>query len=222
MNSRDPEARKLQFRIVYVQAAYTNMQLVIRTTFSAIALVVWLCYCTKVVCRVPTKEKKQLPSVTWHLLGLSFGLVLFNDPWYAVSILAPSTVSRIFDQLQVTIFVAALMVFWLRQVQNFTEPSNKCCYQIFSKSKVLLVALWAFLFLNFFLFNVIEKYYEDKYPSFSFGHSQDRSRPLMILFLITTVLMLTVYYAIYLANLIFNLKAIHRSTTAMKVILTYS
>jgi hypothetical protein len=76
--------------------------------------------------------------------------------------------------------------------------------------------------MNFFLFNVIEKYYEDKYPSFSFGHSQDRIRPLMILFIISTVVLLTVFYAIYLVNLICNLKAIHRSSTAMKVILTYS
>lgn len=114
LDRENPVAENLQFRIVYISEDYTNMQLMIRTTYSAIALIMWMWYCTKVVCRVPMKEKKKLADENWHLLGLSLGLVFFNDPWYAVSILTPSPLARLFNIMSMTIFIAGLMVFWLR------------------------------------------------------------------------------------------------------------
>lgn len=42
-------------------------------------------------------------------------MVFFNDPFYVISVLEPTTTSIVFHDLRNSLFIAAAMVFWFRQ-----------------------------------------------------------------------------------------------------------
>ena len=52
---------------------------------------------------------------------LSFCLILFNDPLYVLSVMVPTLATYILNSVFTSIFVSALLIFWLRQLMNYTK-----------------------------------------------------------------------------------------------------
>ena len=48
-------------------------------------------------------------------------LVLFNDPFYLVHIYSPSVMSFALSELQIALFVAGLMVYWIRDLAKYRK-----------------------------------------------------------------------------------------------------
>jgi hypothetical protein len=50
---------------------------------------------------------------------LLFLLFLFNDPWYPLHIYQPSLLTLTASELQISMFAAGLLVFWIRDVARY-------------------------------------------------------------------------------------------------------
>jgi len=68
-----------------------------RLTFCIVSLIVFMQYATTLFCRVKSHHWKQHNFEQKSVLGLSFMLFLFNDPWYVVHIFNPTIVTSILN-----------------------------------------------------------------------------------------------------------------------------
>lgn len=109
------EAKKnLHFNIIYISKDYTLAQITMRLSYCAISTILFMGYATKVLCRVPDSSKKHITEEQWQLLGLSILLIFFNDPFYVLAVLDPSFLKLVINHLFMSVFVAAMLIFWLR------------------------------------------------------------------------------------------------------------
>ena len=111
---RNSNAVTVSFRLVYISEDYTNMQIAMRLTFCVISLIVLSQFATKLLCRV--KDWKQHTFGQRSVLVLSLMLFFFNDPWYIVHILSPSFATVVINELQMCVFMAAILVYWLHEM----------------------------------------------------------------------------------------------------------
>lgn len=160
---------------------------------------------------------------------LTFLLFLFNNPWYLVQIYSPSTIAFTFSALQTSMFVAGVLVFWLKDLAKF-QPANpdlragnvvgKLTRKSLSNSPGMLFVLGIFYSLLVIDFGTL---YMDYYsqlkhnPGFAYTHQDDRKGATKAIVWFSVVL-LGSYYIWFVLALINNLRLIwkqDRSDIAM-------
>ena len=138
-----------------------------RTFFTCASLVVLFFYFTQVLCRVPEDLKNQLTYEQQGVLWLILTLFCFNDPLYPVHIYSPSFMTYALTELSGAIFIASLLIYWLREFAAFRPrsiPADWGCIKrtVFACQGVNQCAK-VYLFIFFFVlvadFMVLNCYY---------------------------------------------------------------
>lgn len=103
-------------------------QIAMRMTFSIISFILLMVFATRLTCRIPSQSKASITSEQKQVLVLLMMLVLFNDPFYTITIWAPSIATFVFNQIFISVFCASMIVFWLRlnmRVSEFTPNAQE-------------------------------------------------------------------------------------------------
>ena len=109
----------INFHIAYVDPAFTLHMMAVRTFFTCISIMILCTYCTKLCCRISPALQRQLTYEQKGTLSLISLLFLFNDPWYPVHIYSPSFMTFAATELLSALFMAGLLIFWLRELAGF-------------------------------------------------------------------------------------------------------
>lgn len=83
-------ATSIDFHIAYMNPEFTEYQMVFRTIFTIISLVVMCMYISKICCRIPEPLQRKLTFEQRGAMALACLLFFFNDPMYPVHIYRPS------------------------------------------------------------------------------------------------------------------------------------
>jgi Wnt-binding factor required for Wnt secretion len=159
-------------------------------------------------------------------------LFLFNDPWYIVHILSPTIFTSILNELQMCIFMAGLLVFWLREIARFSPVDAQYTSKlakfiqnnIFVHSRLLsvLIVLYFLLLADFMFMYVVYYARVQEVPGFSFTHINDIHGADVIFVLVVTISLLLTYYTLYISVFVLNFKHIMKSDTTTKVVFLIS
>lgn len=161
----------INFHIAYVNPQFTLYQLYCRTFFTCLSMLILCTYCTKLCCRIPTNLQRQLTYEQKGTLSLIALLFFFNDPWYPVHIYSPSFMSFAATELTSALFMAGLMIYWLRELAGFKasrdEPKNLGCVKkmvfncqgVSSCAICYLVVLFLALVTTFMVLNCFYYFY---------------------------------------------------------------
>ena len=114
----------INFHIAYVNPSFTLHMLTVRTFFTCVSMLILCAYCTKLCCRISPVLQRQLTYEQKGTLALISLLFFFNDPWYPVHIYSPSFMSFAGTELTSALFMAGLMVFWLRELAGFQATNE--------------------------------------------------------------------------------------------------
>ena len=143
--------------------------LTVRTFFTCLSMIILCSYCTKLCCRVSPTLQRQLTYEQKGTLSLIFLLFLFNDPFYPVHIYSPSFMTFAGTELMSALFMAGLMIFWLRELAGFkvsNENSLGCikkmvfnCQGVSSCAICYMCILFVTLVTNFMILNCFYYFY---------------------------------------------------------------
>ena len=132
------QATSIDFHIAYLSEKFTGQQLRTRAIFAAISAIAFLAFATKTLCRIKPQDQGKLAFETMSSLTLLFLLFLFNDPFYPVHIYNPKFITFAISEFQTSIFIAGILIFWLRDVvrhKNPELPQNATSLQKFFHKK---------------------------------------------------------------------------------------
>ena len=155
------EHLSIDFHIGYINPEFTMYQLYFRIVFTAISLLFLCYYCTKVLCRVPKDLEHQLSFEQRGTLALTFLLFLFNDPLYMAHIYSPSFLTYALTELTASLFISAMLMFWLRELAEMRpakpDPKwgclKKACYGCngYNKGAKIYLALFFLIMVSCFM-----------------------------------------------------------------------
>lgn len=109
----------VDFHVAYFSIEYTTQQLIIKLAFSWISFGVFITYCVQVggiAYKTRTVNWMDFPFETLCTWALLAGLINFNDPWYFIHYRNPNFWTYVIAEFNTALFVAGLMVFWLRDI----------------------------------------------------------------------------------------------------------
>ena len=213
------ELRKLKniefdFQVAYFNPVFTNHQMALRLVFTIASLLILCVYCTKVLCRIPAHLQHQLTFEQKGTLSLTFFLLFFNDPIYLAHIYKPSFVSFAFTEFASSIFVAALLIYWLRELAGFRQSRAArewCCLKkaVFTAqgvnqcALVWLIFFFVLLVVDFMVLNCYYFVYLEDNPSLAgrFDINSDPSLDRFLAPIIVTACLLLLYYTQYVLAL---------------------
>eukprot|EP01017_Pseudomicrothorax_dubius_P034233 TRINITY_DN4669_c0_g1_i4.p1 TRINITY_DN4669_c0_g1~~TRINITY_DN4669_c0_g1_i4.p1 ORF type:complete len:464 (+),score=84.96 TRINITY_DN4669_c0_g1_i4:141-1532(+) len=136
----------IQFRFIYMYQKYAQYLLILKYMFffvSVIALLLYYKFLKKINPSDRIFEQKML-------LVLSIALVLFNDPFFAVTLLYPSFLSALFSTVFVTSFYCLLLLFWLCQFERICTENDKKGTKTMKPWKVVLIlVVWFTLVISY-------------------------------------------------------------------------
>ena len=168
----------------------------------------------------------DFPYETLCTVALLAGLINFNDPWYFIHYRNPNFWTYAIAEFNTALFVAGLMIFWLRDIARHRtknlEPNATKIQKFFHESMGYnwpsvagLVALYIILVVDFTVLYCI--YYWDVKSNpgdaeISLNqHVSDKFKP----FLLATGFLILMYYFWFFASLsrnIYQIKKLDRST----------
>ena len=112
---------EMSFFIYFANPTYTTYLLALRYTLFAISIIsfaVYIFYYARSPFELRTFEHR-------FILILSIALILFNDPFYALTILKSNSFWAVISTLFVTTFVSLLIFFWITMVRRIhIEPAS--------------------------------------------------------------------------------------------------
>lgn len=152
------------------------------------------------------------------MVGLAFLLFLFNNPWYLISIFHPSMISISIANMQTVLFIAAILIFWLKDIAKFkskeASPRVNTFKQMARKSldnspcMVTVLALFYIILVLDFMALYSLYYIKVKVkPGFSYTHKEDQDK-LVTSVLITSLILLAIYYIWYFIAFINHIRLI--------------
>lgn len=109
---------------------YTTFQLGFRILFVFVTLVIFCLYFTKLVIRLPRELRKFVTFEQRAAFTLVLLLLFFNGPFYAIHLVSPSLFTFVLTEVQSALFIASLLVYWLRELALYrpeTAPENSSC-----------------------------------------------------------------------------------------------
>ena len=109
----------VDFHVAYFSIEYTTQQLIIKLAFSWISFGVFITYCVQVggiAYKTRTVNWMDFPFETLCTWALLAGLINFNDPWYFIHYKNPNFWTYVIAEFNTALFVAGLMIFWLRDI----------------------------------------------------------------------------------------------------------
>jgi len=127
------EDTHINFHMAYFNPEYTFYQLKVRLFFVLTSVLVLLYYFTKLACRVPHKLQHMVTFDQRSVAPLLFLLFLFNDPWYAAHIYQPSVLTLTLSELQISMFAAGLLIYWIRDVARYRTERAPRTAGVFAK-----------------------------------------------------------------------------------------
>jgi magnesium-transporting ATPase (P-type) len=184
-----------------------------------VSLITFLTYSSR-LCTIKEKLKRQITFEQRDVAVLALLLFFFNNPWYLVQIYSPTTASFTFSGFQSALFVAFLLVFWLKNLVKFqpreasmrAEPLAKLARKSLDGSfcsQMMLSGMFGALLFEFML--VYAWYYHKlkSDPGFAYTHTaiQDKRTKAVIA---SSVIVLLIFYSWYLLSLICNIRLIFR------------
>jgi len=124
---------RFEFTMLTHASDYIAFLICIRYTcllLSVIGFVFYVQFFTKISPEVITFEHQ-------FIMILSLGLVFFNDPLYALTLILPSVTFTFFSTIVVTAFIAMLVFFWILMFERITEEPLSPNTKLVSPLKVL-------------------------------------------------------------------------------------
>jgi hypothetical protein len=201
----------------------------VRSIFTILSLINLIWYFCKIVCQTPQKFQPQLTFDQKSLVPLSFMLFLFNDPWYTLHVYTPSFFTFVLSELQIAMFIAALMVYWIRDLARYKKKMNsqnlnavgKLVSYSLGDNKVMMCFLVVFYLLLVASFMTLYIAYfqavkgdpafvgEIKLDEEAFKDNEIVSIPLSVL-----AILLCIYYVWFLCALANHLRLIMHTSTS--------
>jgi hypothetical protein len=132
--------QKIDFMLFTHVSAYINFLLLIRylcLIVSAVGLAYYASFYTRIPVELVSFEHQ-------FILVLSIGLVLFNDPFYAITLLLPNAFFAFFSTVFVTGFIAMLIFFWMIMFERMSKEPVSLGTQLVQIKNVLPVGLLFF------------------------------------------------------------------------------
>ena len=208
------ENTSVNFHIAWVNPEYTSFQLGFRIFFTIASLIIFCLYCSKILFRIPPQMQKQLTYEQRCALSLSFMLFLFNDPIYPIHILSPSFLTFAMTEFTQSLFIATLLVYWLREVSIYRierQPQRSHCFvKVIYRTMgshncalVFLIFVFLVLFVDIFVLNIFYYVFVGGDPSLAGRFDINNQSTVMDEFMapaIVTVIIFIAYYAIYMIS----------------------
>ena len=94
-----------------------------RACFAAISVAALIPFAAKALCLTAPEDQGKLPFETKSSLALLFLLLLFNDPFYPVHVYQPGFLTFAASEFQTSLFIAGMLIFWLRDVARHENPA---------------------------------------------------------------------------------------------------
>lgn len=143
---------------------------------------------------------------------------MFNNPWYLVSIYHPSMISITIANLQTVLFIAAILIFWLKDIAKFQSKEANSRVNTFKQltrksldnSPCMVTALAIFYIVLVLDFMALYSLYYWKVkvkPGFSYTHKEDQDK-IVVSVLIASLCYLAIYYLWYIIALINHIRLI--------------
>lgn len=131
---------------IYINNKYTNFLLAVKYSFMAISLITCIAYFWRL---------KKLAQAHWvieqkFILTLSVMLIMFNDPFYALTLLNPNMAGAFFSVLWIVNFLVTLFIFWIVALKRIVEDNaNKITKSFNIKLMIFGTFSWLFLLLTY-------------------------------------------------------------------------
>ena len=204
-----------------------------RTIFSSLSALVFVIFSAQTLCRIKSEDQARLPFETMSALTLLFLLCIFNDPFYAIHLYDPSFITFAISEFQTSLFLAGMLVYWLRSaalVKNPKLPQNAAAILKFyhrqnghSKSMMtFLGVIYVVLVLDFMVLYCLFFFKAQSDPTVGdFGTSDLKVNyqedPALFYSLLVTCGILTFFYILYFIAVCNAIRVIGESDCATKV-----
>jgi len=119
------EATSIDFHIAYFDEEFTMDQLRMRVILSTISAIALIWFTAKTLCKIKPEDQGKLSFETMSSLTMLFLLFIFNDPFYPVHVYDPKFITFAISEFQTSLFVAGMLIFWLRDVARHKNPELK-------------------------------------------------------------------------------------------------
>ena len=232
------EATSIDFHVAYFDIEFTHQQLRMRACFTAISAIAFVCFAAKTLCRIKPEDQGSLAFETMSSLTLLFLLFLFNDPFYPVHVYDPRFLTFALSEFQTSLFIAGMLIFWLRDVARHKNPDipanasrvQKFLHQQQGYNKGVMTFLGVFyvvLVLDFMtLYCLFYVKVEGDPGAGDFGNSElsvnQQVDPALFWALLATCGVLTFYYIMFGIAICSNMRIIASSDCTTKVVFLFS
>ncbi|EAS03482.3 Wnt secretion Wnt-binding factor (macronuclear) [Tetrahymena thermophila SB210] len=187
---------QIAFQHEYVNSDYTSFLLALRYTCVIVSIIMTIAYVRKL---------QRISYFHWvieqRLIVLLSGLlILFNNPFYATTILIPNMASAFFDVFFLVNFFVCLLVFFLVILDRVINENGQKLSKALDKKKIIFAfVIYIFLLLTYIGFSY--NHLDDPYTSFqdSFGGFYDFCKWTGVVILVAYFL-----YIIYLYYWVFK------------------
>ena len=176
------------FSIKVRNPKYTTFALVLRYLCFSLSLVfgfIYLCFYRTIQSNYRTFEHK-------FIVLLSLALILFNDPFYAVTILKASKFWAILSALFVVIFISSLIFFWVVMVQRIHMEGISVRTKLMNKKNIaILIGVFLVLIITTGIESVISRFD----PAFHVNYEMPLVYDIFLVLLLLTTLFLIAVFA---------------------------
>lgn len=125
------------------------------------------------------------------VLLLSFLLPFFNDPLYAITMLAPNRVTAIIGVLFFSNFICSLILYWLILYDRIVKENGEVKTSVVTWQKFLVCGiLWVFFVVGYSILAM--KYYEDPSVTFEDLHEKAFMAFKVLTIILTLVILLSI------------------------------
>jgi hypothetical protein len=151
----------IQMQVSSVNPKYTAFLIALRYVCLGLSLMVLLCY----INQLRKIGKSAMVFEQKYILCLAMLVIIFNDPFFALTILMPNMASAFFTCLFAITFLSALFLFWMATFERIYKENQDKNTRILTAPKwIYIFTLWLFLLVTVSLLSY--NYLQD--PGFDF------------------------------------------------------